>query len=153
MASTDFLMTKIIATLGPATNDAITIGRLIEAGVRVFRINFSHGSFDDFDKMIDNIRKAEKVTQTFVAILGDLSGPKIRVGKVIDTGMLLKKGQEVRFIKDTIIGGENGKNIFSTTYPAFIDEVRPGERVLLDDGNIALKCVHRKGSGEKAYLL
>lgn len=153
MASSDFLMTKIIATLGPATNDVKTIGKLIEAGVRVFRINFSHGSFSEFDQMIDNIRKAEKATQTFVAILGDLSGPKIRVGKVIDEGALLKKGQEVRFIKDTILGGENGKNIFSTTYPAFIDEVKPGERVLLDDGNIALKCVGRKGRGEKAYLV
>ena len=153
MASADFLMTKIIATLGPATNDVNTIGKLIEAGVRVFRINFSHGSFDDFDQMIDNIRKAEKKTKTFVAILGDLSGPKIRVGKVISEGVLLKKGEEVSFVKKNVLGGEDGENIFSTTYPAFIDEVKPGERVLLDDGNIALKCVSRKGRGEKAHLI
>ncbi len=153
MASAEFLMTKIIATLGPATNNVITIGKLIEAGVRVFRINFSHGSFDDFDKMINNIRKAEKNTQTFVAILGDLSGPKIRVGKVVPEGVLLNKGEEVRFVKNTVLGGDGGKNIFSTTYPAFIDEVKPGERILLDDGNIALKCIGRKGRGDKAYLV
>jgi len=82
MASTDFLMTKIIATLGPATNNVGMIRKLIDAGVRVFRINFSHGSFDDFDNMINNIRKAEKASGAFVAVLGDLSGPKIRVGKV-----------------------------------------------------------------------
>lgn len=153
MASTDFLMTKIIATLGPATNDIRTIEKLIEAGVRVIRINFSHGSFADFDKMINNIRKAEKNTQTFVAILGDLSGPKIRVGKVIPEGVMLKKGDEVKFVKNNVLGGEAGNGIFSTTYSDFIDEVKPGERVLLDDGNIALTCVDNKGKGDKAYLV
>lgn len=151
MAVSDFLMTKIIATLGPATNNVGTIEKLIKAGARVFRINFSHGGFDDFDKMLNNIRKAEKSSGTFVAVLGDLSGPKIRVGKVQDAGVLLNKGDKIRFVKDTIIGGEQGK-IFSTTYPAFIDEVKPGERVLLDDGNISLMCLGRKGRGNKAYL-
>lgn len=153
MTSSDLLMTKIIATLGPATNDVATISKLIEAGVRVFRINFSHGSFDDFDKMINNIRKAEKATKIFVGILGDLSGPKIRVGKVVPEGVLLKNGEEVQFVKNTVIGGEDDQNKFSTTYPAFIDEVKPGEKILLDDGNIALKCIERKGRGEKAYLV
>jgi len=153
MHTSDFLMTKIIATLGPATNSVGIICELIEAGARVFRINFSHGSFDDFDEMINNIRKAEKKTKTFVAVLGDLSGPKIRVGKVITEGVLLKKGEELRFVKNTVVGGEEGKNIFSTTYPSFIDEVKPDERILLDDGNIELKCISKKGRGDKAYLL
>ena len=78
MKTSDFSMTKIIATLGPATNSVDIISKLIEAGARVFRINFSHGSFDEFDEMLDKIRKAEKKTNTFVAVLGDLSGPKIR---------------------------------------------------------------------------
>ena len=115
MASTDFLMTKIIATLGPATNDVAMIRKLIEAGVRVFRINFSHGSFDDFDNMINNIRKAEKATGIFVAVLGDLSGTKIRVGKVQEKGVLLKKGDKVSFVKHTVLGSE-GEKTFSTTY-------------------------------------
>jgi pyruvate kinase len=151
MAISDFLMTKIIATLGPATNEVVMIEKLIKAGVRVFRINFSHGSFDDFDNMINNIRKAEKATGIFVAVLGDLSGPKIRVGKVQEKGVLLKKGDKVSFVKHTVLGSE-GEKTFSTTYPAFIDEVKPGERVLLDDGNISLNCLGRKGNGSKAYL-
>lgn len=149
----DFLMTKIIATLGPATNSVETISKLIEAGARVFRINFSHGSFEEFDEMHDNIRKAEKKTGTFVAVLGDLSGPKIRIGKVVPEGILLTKGDEITFVKETVTGGEGGLLIFSTTYPKFIDEVAPGQRILLDDGNIELKCILRNGSGVKAMLV
>jgi len=153
MPKEKFLMTKIIATLGPATNSVEKITKLIEAGAWVFRINFSHGSFDDFDELIDNIRKAEKKTKTFVAILGDLSGPKIRVGKVIAKGVLLEKGQVIRFVKNPIVGGGKGnENSFSTTYPQFIDEVKPDERILLDDGNIALKCISKTGKGDDAFL-
>ncbi|MCK5838734.1 MAG: hypothetical protein KAG99_02750, partial [Bacteroidales bacterium] len=79
-------MTKIIATLGPATNSVDIISKLIEAGARVFRINFSHGSFDEFDEMLDKIRKAEKKTNSFVAVLGDLSGPKNEAIKKPGTG-------------------------------------------------------------------
>ncbi len=153
MKTSDFSMTKIIATLGPATNSVDIISKLIEAGARVFRINFSHGSFDEFDEMLDKIRKAEKKTNTFVAILGDLSGPKIRVGKVVPEGVLLTKGDEITFVKQTITGGEDGQKLFSTTYPTFIDEVAPGQRILLDDGNIELKCLSRKGKGDNAQLV
>lgn len=153
MKNSDFLMTKIIATLGPATNSVEIICKLIEAGARVFRINFSHGAFCEFDELLDNIRKAEKKTETFVAILGDLSGPKIRVGKVVSEGVLLNKGEEINFVKQTLIGGEGGEKMFSTTYPSFIDEVKPGQRILLDDGNIELKCLSRKGKGDDASLV
>ncbi|RLD54767.1 MAG: pyruvate kinase [Bacteroidetes bacterium] len=153
MKTPEFLMTKIIATLGPATNSVETICKLIEAGARVFRINFSHGEFCDFDEILENIRKAEKKTKTFVAILGDLSGPKIRVGKVIPEGILLQKDDEINFVKHTVIGGKGSEKNFSTTYPSFIDEVKPGHRVLLDDGNIELKCLSRKGKGDEAYLV
>jgi pyruvate kinase len=146
-------MTKIIATLGPATNSVATISQLIKAGARVFRINFSHGEFCDFDEILNNIRQAEKKTETFVAILGDLSGPKIRVGKVVPEGVLLEKGEKIRFVKQKVLGGEGGEKKFSTTFPSFIDEVQPGQRVLLDDGNIALKCISREGKGEKASLV
>lgn len=152
--NTNFLMTKIIATLGPATDSIEKILELIEAGVRVFRINFSHGSFSDYDKLILNIREAEKQSGQFVGILGDLSGPKIRVGKVIAQGVSLKNGQKIKFLKEDIIGGGEGlEDSFSTTYPQFIDEVKKGERVLLDDGNIQLKCIEKQGSGSKAKLL
>lgn len=153
MPSTDFLITKIIATLGPASSSQANIKKLIEAGARVFRINFSHGAFEDYDKLVNNIRKVQKQSGIYVSILGDLSGPKIRVGKVIESGVLLKKGDEINFIKKDILGGSEGyENSFSTILPSFIDEVKEGEKILLDDGNIALKCIGRSGKGSKAVL-
>ncbi len=147
-------MTKIVATLGPATNTVDEILKLIEAGARVFRINFSHGSFSDYDRLIDNIRKAEKQSGRFVGILGDLSGPKIRTGKVIPEGVMLKNGQEIKFVTNDIVGGSKGfENSFSTTYPQFIDEVKKGEKILLDDGNIELRCIDSMIDGDGTCLL
>lgn len=154
MRHLDFPMTKIIATLGPATDSLEKIKDLIEAGVRVFRVNFSHGSFQDHDKQIANIRKAASDANQYVGILGDLSGPKIRTGEVIPGGVLLKNGQEIRFVKNKIIGGSEGYEFtFSTTYPQFLDEVEPGEKILLDDGNIELRCVDKVGSDDESKLV
>ncbi len=148
-----FQMAKIVITLGPASSSVEKLVELIHAGARVFRINFSHGTFADFDKLIKNIRKAEKETSVFVAILGDLSGPKIRVKKVIDGGVLLREKQKIRFVAHEVLGGSEGNEFtFSTTYPAFIDEVKPGEKILLDDGNIELKAVAKGGKGKDLYL-
>ena len=153
MNATDFLLTKFIATLGPASGSTDVISKLADAGVRVFRINFSHGSFDDFDLLVENIRKVEKESKAYLAVLGDLSGPKIRVGKVIGSGVSLKEGDIVTFTKKELIGGSVGNEMtFSTTYPAFIDEVNPGEKILLDDGNIAMECIKKEGRGENAVL-
>jgi pyruvate kinase len=154
MKKTDFLMTKIIATLGPATNSVEMILQLINAGARVFRINFSHGKFSEYDQLIENIREAEKKSGIFVAILGDISGPKIRVGKIADSGILLKNDMEIAFSKKEITNGElMDRPLFSTTYPGFIEEVKAGERILLDDGNIELLCLGHEGKGDDAQLV
>ena len=148
-----FQMAKIVATLGPASSSVEKLIELIDAGARVFRINFSHGSFEDFDKLIKNIREAEKKTSVFVAVLGDLSGPKIRVGKVVDGGVVLKDKQKIRFVTHDVLGGSKGNEFkFSTTYPAFIEEVKPGEKILLDDGNIELKALSVGEDGKETYL-
>lgn len=147
-------MTKIIATLGPATSSVEMILKLIDAGARVFRINFSHGKFSEYDLLIENIREAEKQSGEFVAILGDISGPKIRVGKIVDGGIELIENTEIIFSKKEIPNGETlPRPVFSTTYPAFIDEVVPGQRILLDDGNIELVCVRKEGDGPAAQLV
>ncbi len=153
MASTDFLITKIIATLGPASAGKENIRKLIEAGTRVFRINFSHGSFSDYDKLVKDIRHVQAQIGIYVAIMGDLSGPKIRVGKVVDGGVMLKKGSEINFIHKEIIGGSKGyEQTFSTNYPSLIEEVKIGEKILLDDGNIELKCISNKADGDQAGI-
>lgn len=153
MQSNNFLLTKIIATLGPASSDGKTIGQLIEAGVRVFRINFSHGEFKDYDKLIENIRREEKRAGCFIAILGDLSGPKIRTGKVINEGVALKDGETIFFVKRDVLGGSEGfEKSFSTTYSQFFEEIRKGERILLDDGNIELEFLSKIGKGKDTVL-
>lgn len=153
MADNNFLITKIIATLGPASSETAIIQKLIDAGIRIFRINFSHGSFEEYDSLIASIRQVEKQSGHYIAILGDLPGPKIRVGKVVNGGVKLEEGEEIRFVKKAITGGEKGhEHTFSTTYPPFIDEVKTGERILLDDGNIQLECTARDGEGKNAAL-
>ena len=144
MTDHSFLFTKIVATLGPASSSVKIIRKLIESGVRVFRINFSHGTFEEYEDYLEKVRIAEKQSGIYVAVMGDLSGPKIRVGKVIKEGVLLKKGQLIEFVKQSVIAGEKGSEfVFSSTYPHFIDEVKKGEKILIDDGIIQLTCLDK----------
>ncbi len=154
---TEFRLTKIIATLGPATEDVETIVRLIDAGVSTFRINFSHGTFEEYERLLNRVRQASEQTGLPTAVLGDLSGPKIRVGEVVQDGVCLENGGLVEFKKQPVVTGspgtvEPGHVIFSTSYPNFIEEVQPGQRVLLDDGNVHLQCIEKIGPGEKHTL-
>ncbi len=154
MSKSPFLFTKIVATLGPASSSVTIIRKLIEEGVRVFRINFSHGKFEEYEAYLKNVRAAEKHTGIYVAVMGDLSGPKIRIGKVIQAGVLLKKGQLIEFINKDIISGEKGYEIsFSSTYPNFIDEVKNGEQILIDDGNLQLKCLEKTAGKTNKKLI
>jgi pyruvate kinase len=142
----DLILTKIIATLGPASAGVENIKILIHEGARVFRVNFSHGSFEGFSELIDQVRKASDDTGVPVAVMGDLSGPKIRVGKVEEPGITLLNDGLVEFTAQEITGHlvENGCAVFSTTLPRMITEVEPGQRVLIDDGNIELVCTGKK---------
>ncbi|NQU34401.1 MAG: pyruvate kinase [Bacteroidetes bacterium] len=150
----DFQLTKIIATLGPATGSVDKIISLINEGVRVFRINFSHGSFEEHEKTYSYIREAEKRTGIFVAIMGDLSGPKIRVGRVVEGGVLVVEDDCIVFVRDEIIAGSKGYELsFSSTLPEFITEVKIGEKILIDDGNIECECIELKTRNGKHELL
>jgi pyruvate kinase len=143
----DLILTKIIATLGPASAGVENIKLLITEGARIFRVNFSHGSFEGFSALIDQVREAGQESGIPVAVLGDLSGPKIRIGKVPDAGIILNEDQKVEFVNEEITGfiDNSGKAVFSTTYPMIIEEVQPGQKVLIDDGNIELRCSAKTG--------
>ena len=152
-----FLLTKIVATLGPASANLHTVLQLIEEGVRIFRINFSHGTFEEYDQSLNTVRLASKKISTAVGVIGDLSGPKIRIGDVIKDGVILQKGDEVIFQKKELITGSKGSKqskdlIFSTNYPAFIKEIQNGQQILLDDGNVRLLCRQKKGKGADQKL-
>lgn len=136
------VLTKIVATLGPASADVGSMMDMIEEGVRVFRINFSHGKLDDFGALITKVREASKRAGRYVGALGDLSGPKLRVGKVIEGGLALHAGDSILLTSDSVIAGESGGvPTFSVNNPDLINEVQLNERVLIDDGAVALKCV------------
>lgn len=145
-----FILTKIVATLGPATADGSTIIRMIEEGVRVFRINFSHGSFDQFAQLLANVRAAAHATGVPVGVLGDLQGPKIRIGKVCPHGVDLQVGDTVVLQPETIVAqpaGPGGQIVFSTTAPQALVDLEVGHRVFVDDGAVRMLVMEAVRSG------
>ncbi|PIE22022.1 MAG: pyruvate kinase [Planctomycetota bacterium] len=130
--------TKIVATLGPASSGLTTVRKLIRAGVDVFRLNFSHGTHTAHKRLFDVIRKAGRSERRAVGILADLQGPKIRVGRFAkNEPFLLNPGDELLIDTRPDVLGEPGR--IACTYPELGSDVRVGERILLDDGNIELR--------------
>ena len=130
--------TKIVATAGPATSDEQTLTSLIQAGVDVVRLNFSHGSHEEHAAMIDLVRKISKNLDRPVTLLQDLQGPKIRTGEVKNDGITLEKGQPLTLTTEKIIGDEQRIPVDFAQLPG---SVSPGSRILLDDGNLELVVV------------
>ncbi|GGZ27140.1 pyruvate kinase [Echinicola pacifica] len=125
--------TKILATVGPASNNEKTLTDLVKAGVNVFRLNFSHGNHDGHAEVIELIRKINKDYGLNVGILQDLQGPKIRVGEVQDNGVEIKEGEPITITNDPVIGTSQ---LVSTVYQNLPQDVVPGDRILIDDGNL-----------------
>lgn len=130
--------TKIVCTLGPATSSEAMISRLIQAGMNVARLNFSHGSHADHRRMITTIRRVAAKLRRPIAILQDLQGPKLRVGKLKNGFLELKKHQTIVITTDEILGDEHR---ISTTYQQLPDDVHPGDKILLDDGLLQLEVM------------
>jgi pyruvate kinase len=130
-------LTKIVATLGPATSDPDAIAQLVAAGVDVFRLNFSHGAHAEHAANIRRIREVSDRAGRLVAVLQDLSGPKIRIGR-LERGAAIPLAPGDRL---SIVAGEfeGGHGRVSTTYTELPRAVRPGNRLLLDDGRIELE--------------
>ncbi|MGI9014565.1 MAG: pyruvate kinase [Phycisphaerales bacterium] len=142
-------LTKIIATLGPASASAAMIERLLDAGVSIFRLNFSHGSRDDHAGAAQRIRAVARRRGLPAAILGDLQGPKIRIGKTPDGGISLDAGNIVTLAAEPCLARKEGSNArFSITWPQLVEEVQPGERVLINDGAVRMLAVDRSAVGE-----
>ena len=136
--------TKIVATLGPASSTAEVIGQLICAGANVFRLNFSHGAHEDHLQTIKAIRQAAEKTGAYIGILGDLCGPKIRVGKFSNGPVNLVPG-DMFFLSENQDEPGTQRGI-GTSYPYLTKDVKPGNVVLLDDGNISLKAISVSGN-------
>lgn len=137
--------TKVIATLGPATGSAEIFPQLIDAGVDVCRLNFSHGDREFQKQMVENVRKINNEKNYNLAILGDLQGPKLRIGDVENNEIFLGDGETVLFSTDDGVGTR--EKVF-IRYENFARDVQAGERVLVDDGKIVLEVAETNGTNE-----
>ncbi len=144
MSGVENKRTKIVATIGPASRDEASIRQMIRSGMNVARINFSHGDHATHGENIDRIRQIAKEEGQIIAILCDIQGPKIRIGKVANEPLVLKKGDQVTFTLDNV-PGENG--IISLPHPEFIQDIKAGMQLLLDDGNMEMMVTHTIARG------
>jgi pyruvate kinase len=144
---------KIVATLGPASSDPAVLEKLIGLGVDVARLNFSHGRHEDHAQMLDRLRAASRHLGKAVAVLQDLQGPKIRTGplKAGRAGVRLESGAEMTITTEGEIAGD--EKLVSTTYPHLSEDVRPGDRLLIDDGLLELRVLSTDGVRTKAEVV
>ena len=135
---------KIVCTLGPATDSPEQVQALVDAGMNVARINRSHGRAEDQEEVIARIREAAAASGRAIAILVDLQGPKIRLGRFVDDQkVMLNKGDEFTITIDDVLGTVKRA---STTFKGLPGDCRPGDRLLIDDGNVAVRVVAVTGT-------
>ena len=137
MERVSYNRTKIVATIGPASNSREMLRALVKEGVDVFRLNFSHGTHEDQKLVVDLVRDINEEMGTNIALLLDLQGPKIRVNKVEDN-VVLMRGQELIITTRELVGNNE---IVSTSYKNLPNDVKAGERILIDDGKIDLEVL------------
>jgi pyruvate kinase len=144
---------KIVATVGPASSDPAVLEKLVAQGVDVVRLNFSHGSHEDHAQVLDRLRAASRHLGKAVAVLQDLQGPKIRTGPLEAgrAGVRLDPGSEIVITTEGELAG-NAK-LVSTTYPHLAEDVRAGDRLLVDDGLIELRVLSTDGVRARAEVV
>jgi pyruvate kinase len=133
-----FHRTKIVATVGPACDTYDKLLSLVKAGVNVFRLNFSHGSHEDKAKIIEHIRKINSTEPFNIAILGDLQGPKLRVGEIEGGSMLVEEGEILTFTNTKLVGT---KERIYVSYPNLHEDVKIGNIIMIDDGKLEVKVI------------
>ena len=150
MSHLPFKKTKILATIGPASNNYESIKSLAAAGANFFRLNFSHGSHSVHQEVIEIIRRVNKELSCNLGILQDLQGPKIRVGEVENNGVEIKPGEKITITNDPVIGTAS---LVSTVYQNLPQDVVPGDRILIDDGNLEVVVNSTDGKNVNATVI
>jgi pyruvate kinase len=130
--------TKIVATVGPACNTYEKLLALVQEGVNVFRLNFSHGTHEQHYEVMQHINKINASFPFNIAILADLQGPKLRVGEIENDVLPLRKGDEFYFTNEKCLGNLSGVYL---SYPNFHNDVKVGETIMIDDGKIEVKVI------------
>jgi pyruvate kinase len=142
--------TKIVVTLGPASDSLETIKAMMHAGAGIFRLNTSHGPWADHQRRIQTVRQAEKETGRTAAVLLDLQGPKIRLGAFADGKVTLETGAHFTVTTDPVLGDATRA---STTYAAFAADVHLNDRVLFNDGAVTLRVIDNDGVNVKLEVV
>jgi len=142
--------TKIVATLGPATDAPGVLARLLDAGVDVFRLNASHGTQEEHAARITAVREAANKAGAYAGILLDLQGPKIRLGRFEGGGCVLQAGATFTITTEAVAGTCERA---STGYAAFARDVRPGSRILLADGELELRAIDTNGTAVRTQVV
>ncbi len=137
--------TKIVATVGPATSTKEILLQIIEEGVNVIRINFSHGNYEDHKSVVNYVKQINKENHIHTAILADLQGPKIRIGEIEGGSVKVKKGQDLCFTNKQVKG--SAEKVYMS-YADFPKDVEKGEKILIDDGKLALRIIETDGKSE-----
>jgi pyruvate kinase len=145
-----FNKTKILATVGPACNDEKTLVELVMSGVDIFRLNFSHGDHQGHAEVIRLIRKINEDYKLNIGILQDLQGPKIRVGEMENNGVQINSGDKITITNDPVIGNAS---LVSTVYQNLPQDVIPGDRILIDDGNLELVVMDTDGKNVNCTVI
>lgn len=130
--------TKIVATVGPASDSYEQLLALVQAGVNVFRLNFSHGTQENKLTIINNVRRINETQPYNVSLLGDLQGPKIRIGKIENNALEVKPGDILTFTNEECLGT---KEKIYISYPNLHNDLKPGNFILIDDGKIEVKII------------
>ena len=133
--------TKIVATVGPASTDPLVMRQMVEAGVDVFRLNFSHGTHEVHTAALEAIRRVAAETETQLAVLQDLCGPKIRLGEIV--GGVVDCDHDAEFVLVTERVEENDPHCLTSTYRTLADDLDVGQSVLFADGTVAMDVVAR----------
>src|SRR6202047_1114732 len=139
--------TKIVATIGPASDSEEVLRRLIDSGMDVARLNFSHRAAEAAKPLVERIRKVADEMGAFVGILGDLRGPRIRVGEMENGSIELQRGKKIILSSENIIGTPAK---IAVSFKGLHRDVAPGTIVLLDDGNIELQVLEIRATGDVA---
>lgn len=139
-----YRQTKIVATLGPASGDPDMMRKLFQAGVDVFRLNFSHGSHEAHAKNVETARALEKEFSRPVCLIGDMQGPKLRIGRFENNSIDLTEGMKFRFDMDEALGDETRVQL---PHPEVLEAMEVGSEILLDDGKVRVEVTGKDKNG------
>ena len=142
--------TKIIASIGPSSNEVPVFEKMVLNGVDVARINFSHAGVKEREQAVNTIKKVREKLQKNIAILYDTKGPEFRNGIVQDGGIRLKEDNTIKVVKDNVIGDENR---FSVNHPEVLKDLNIGDIILLENGLMKIEVISKDDEGVTCKII